>query len=58
MQALVKYGRRDGDVELQDIPEPALTPDQVLLEVKAAALNRLSDGLDEASGRLSGFEAG
>ncbi len=38
MKALVKFGRRDGDVEVRDIPEPSITPDQVLLEVKAGGV--------------------
>jgi len=38
MQALVKFGRQDGDVEIRDIPEPIIGPDQVLLEVKATGV--------------------
>lgn len=38
MRALVKYGRQDGDVEIRDVPEPIIGPDQVLLEVKAAGV--------------------
>lgn len=38
MQALVKYGRQNGDVEIRDIPEPMIGSDQVLLEVKAAGV--------------------
>jgi alcohol dehydrogenase/L-iditol 2-dehydrogenase len=38
MQALVKFGRRNGDVEIREVPEPAITPNQVLLEVKAAGV--------------------
>jgi alcohol dehydrogenase/L-iditol 2-dehydrogenase len=38
MQALVKYDYRDGAVELRDMPEPAVGPGQVVLEVKAAGI--------------------
>lgn len=38
MQALVKFGRQDGDVEIQEIPEPVPGPDQVLIEVKAVGV--------------------
>jgi alcohol dehydrogenase/L-iditol 2-dehydrogenase len=38
LKALVKYGYADGEVELREIPEPNLEPDQVLLEVKAAGV--------------------
>jgi alcohol dehydrogenase/L-iditol 2-dehydrogenase len=38
MKALVKFGCRDGDVEIQDVPEPAISPEQVLIEVKAAGV--------------------
>ena len=38
MKALVKYGRQNGDVEIRDIPEPTLGPDQVLIQVKAAGV--------------------
>ena len=38
MQALVKFARQDGAVEVRDIPEPACGPDQVLLEVKAVGV--------------------
>jgi len=38
MQAVVKHGNYDGAVELRDMPEPAIGPDQVLLEVKAASV--------------------
>ncbi|MDH3676097.1 MAG: zinc-binding dehydrogenase [Anaerolineae bacterium] len=38
MKALVKFGRRDGDVELRDIPVPEFGPEQVLIEVKAAGV--------------------
>ncbi len=38
MKALVKFGRRDGDVEIQEIPESEIGPDQVLIEVKAAGV--------------------
>lgn len=38
MNALIKFGRQDGDVEIREIPEPAISPNQVLLEVKAAGV--------------------
>ncbi len=39
MQAVVKYGRQDGQVEVRDMPEPpAIRADQVLLQVKAASV--------------------
>ena len=38
MEALVKFGRQDGDVELRDIPQPEIGPEQVLLEVKAVGV--------------------
>ncbi|GIV79324.1 zinc-binding dehydrogenase [Litorilinea aerophila] len=38
MQALVKFGNHDGDVEIREVPEPRPGPGQVLLEVKAAGV--------------------
>ncbi len=38
MQAVVKYGNYDGAVELRDMPEPEIGPEQVLLDVKAASV--------------------
>jgi alcohol dehydrogenase/L-iditol 2-dehydrogenase len=38
MQALVKFGRQNGDVEIREVAEPTLGPDQVLIEVKAAGV--------------------
>lgn len=38
MQALVKFARQDGAVEIRDIPEPGCGSDQVLLEVKAVGV--------------------
>ena len=38
MQAVVKYAYEDGAVELRDVPEPVMGPDQVLLEVKAVGV--------------------
>jgi L-iditol 2-dehydrogenase len=38
MQALVKFGRQEGDVEIRRIPAPQVGPGQVLLQVKAAAV--------------------
>lgn len=38
MQAVVKYGQSDGEVELRDMPEPRAAPGHVLLEVAAAGV--------------------
>ncbi len=38
MQALVKYANSPGAVELQEMPVPAITPDQVLLRVHAVGI--------------------
>jgi L-iditol 2-dehydrogenase len=38
LQALIKFGRQDGDVELREIPRPTIGPHQVLLEVKAVGV--------------------
>jgi L-iditol 2-dehydrogenase len=38
MQALVKYGNVDGEVELRDVAEPQIGPGDVLLEVAAASV--------------------
>jgi len=38
VQALVKYGDRDGQVALQAIPEPELPPDRVLVQVRAVGV--------------------
>src|SRR5512136_1216883 len=38
MEAVVKFERRDGAVELRQDPEPQITPDQVLVQVKAAGV--------------------
>ncbi len=38
MQALVKYGRREEDMEVQEVPDPSPESDQVLIEVKAAGV--------------------
>ncbi len=38
MQALVKYGCDDGQVALQEIPEPQLPPDRVLVQVTAVGV--------------------
>lgn len=38
MKAVVKYGQRDGEVELREVPEPAPGPGEVLLEVRAAGV--------------------
>src|SRR5436190_6657791 len=38
MEALVKYANEPGAVELRDMPEPAIRPDQVLLRVHAVGI--------------------
>jgi L-iditol 2-dehydrogenase len=38
MEAVVKFDKRDGAVELRQTPEPVITADQVLVEVKAAGV--------------------
>ncbi len=39
MQAVVKYGRQDGNVRVEDVAEPqGISPDQVLLEVQAVGV--------------------
>ncbi|MEZ4729480.1 MAG: zinc-binding dehydrogenase [Caldilineaceae bacterium] len=38
MRAVVKYGRQDGDVEVREVPEPTMGPNQVLIEVKATGV--------------------
>src|SRR5690348_7019752 len=38
MQALVKYANEPGKVELRDMPRPTITPDQVLLRVRAVGI--------------------
>ncbi|HEY3341771.1 MAG TPA: zinc-binding dehydrogenase [Anaerolineae bacterium] len=38
MKAVVKFGRQNGDVDVRDVAEPTIGPDQVLLDVKAASV--------------------
>jgi L-iditol 2-dehydrogenase len=38
MKAVVKFGRQDGDVDVRDVAEPSIGPEQVLLDVKAASV--------------------
>ncbi len=38
MQALVKFDHKDNAVEIREIAEPTITPDQVLLDVKAVGV--------------------
>ena len=38
MQAVTKYDRKDGAVDVREIPEPGVTPDQVLIAVKAVGV--------------------
>ncbi len=38
MRALVKYGSRNGEVEVREQPEPSVQPGRVLINVKAAGV--------------------
>ena len=38
MRAVVKFGTNDGEVELRDVPEPAIGATDVLLEMAAAGV--------------------
>ena len=38
MKAVVKYGRGKGLVEIQDVPEPRIRDDEVLIEIKAVSV--------------------
>ncbi len=38
MQAVVKYGRQDGAVEVRQVSEPRVAPDQVLIQVQAVGV--------------------
>ncbi len=38
MQAVVKYERQDGAVEVRQMPEPRIAPDQVLIQVRAVGV--------------------
>jgi alcohol dehydrogenase/L-iditol 2-dehydrogenase len=38
VQALIKFGRQNGDVAVRDVVEPILPPGRVMLEVKAAGV--------------------
>ena len=38
MKALVKYDNKPGCVEIRDMPAPVITPDQVLLKVRAVGI--------------------
>jgi L-iditol 2-dehydrogenase len=38
MKALVKYGKGKGLVEMRDVPEPQISADEVLIEVKAVSV--------------------
>lgn len=38
MKAVVKYGRQPGNVAVQDVAEPTIGPDQVLVEVGAVVV--------------------
>ena len=52
MKAVVKYGVRDGNVELRDVPMPSIGPSDVLLEVRELFPDkRIHVGGDEAERR-------
>jgi alcohol dehydrogenase/L-iditol 2-dehydrogenase len=38
MRALIKFGNKDGQVEIQDIPIPEIGPNDILLKVKSASI--------------------
>ena len=38
MRAVVKYGRQPGNVAVQEVAEPTISPDQVLVEVGAVGV--------------------
>ena len=38
MKGVVKYGKGKGMVELQELPEPVIKEDEVLIEVKAVSV--------------------
>ncbi|HIE52170.1 MAG TPA: Zn-dependent alcohol dehydrogenase [Armatimonadetes bacterium] len=38
MRAVVKYGQGDGEVELREVPEPTIGPQDVLVETQAAGV--------------------
>ncbi len=38
MKALVKTAKGVGNIELRDVPEPTMAPDQVMLEIKATGI--------------------
>lgn len=38
MKAVVKYGRQDRNVDVREVPEPTMGPDQVLIQVKATGV--------------------
>ena len=38
MRAVVKYGRQPGDVAVQEVAEPTIRPDQVLVEMAAVGV--------------------
>lgn len=38
MRAVVKYGHQPGNVAVQEVPEPTITPEQVLVEVGAVGV--------------------
>lgn len=52
MKALVKYEHGNGNLELRDVPVPALGDDDVLVEIKAAGL--CASDLDFLEGRQAG----
>ncbi len=38
MKAVVKYGKGKGMIEMRDLPEPEIGPDEVLIEIKAVSV--------------------
>ena len=38
MKAVVKYAKGKGLIEMREVPEPTIGPDDVLIEVKAVAV--------------------
>jgi len=38
MKAVVNYGRGKGLIEIQEVPEPKIKEDEILIEVKAVSV--------------------
>ncbi|MET0862870.1 MAG: zinc-binding dehydrogenase [Nakamurella sp.] len=61
MRALVKYARGQGNVAVQDVPEPALAPGSILIDVAAVAIcgtdrMAIEGGHDKTIPRILGHE--